>query len=135
MTDSIRIDSGEVRLLVNDDPSRVISFNPEDILFVEKFYGLLGGFEDVQKRFQDRLNTIPNDDPSTAPQVIAVVEEAWDYLSEQIDSVFGAGTSEAAFAGAKSLSQVEQFFIAIAPYVKMKRQDKVAKYQSRAKKR
>lgn len=134
MADSIRIDAGEVTLLVNDDPSRVIKFNPEDILFVERFYSLLGGFEDVQKKFQDRLDAIPDNEESTAPRVIAVIEEACDYLMEQIDSVFGAGTSEAAFAGAKSLSQIEQFFLAIAPYVKAKRQDKVTKYQSKTKK-
>lgn len=134
MANSIRIDSGEVTLLVNDDPSRVIKFNPEDILFVEKFYSLLGGFEGVQGRFQERLNAIPDEDESTAPQVIAVVEEACDYLMEQIDSAFGKGTSDAVFAGVKSLSQIEQFFLAIAPYVKAKRQDKVTKYQSKAKK-
>jgi hypothetical protein len=134
MASSIRIDAGEVTLLVNDDPSRVIKFNPEDILFVERFYSLLGGFEGVQKKFQDRLDAIPDNEESTAPRVIAVIEEACDYLMEQIDSVFGAGTSEAAFAGSKSLSQIEQFFLAIAPYVKAKRQDKVTKYQSKTKK-
>jgi len=134
MASSIRIDAGEVTLLVNDDPSRVIKFNPEDILFVERFYSLLGGFEGVQKKFQDRLDAIPDNEESTAPRVIAVIEEACDYLMEQIDSVFGAGTSEAAFAGAKSLSQIEQFFLAISPYVKAKRQDKVTKYQSKTKK-
>lgn len=134
MASSIRIDAGEVTLLVNDDPSRVIKFNPEDILFVERFYSLLGGFEGVQKKFQDRLDAIPDNEESTAPRVIAVIEEACDYLMEQIDSVFGAGTSEAAFAGAKSLSQIEQFFLAIAPYVKAKRQYKVTKYQSKTKK-
>lgn len=134
MASSIRIDAGEVTLLVNDDPRRVIKFNPEDILFVERFYSLLGGFEGVQKKFQDRLDAIPDNEESTAPKVIAVIEEACDYLMEQIDSVFGAGTSEAAFAGAKSLSQIEQFFLAIAPYVKAKRQDKVTKYQSKTKK-
>lgn len=134
MADSIRIDAGEVTLLVNDDTSRVIKFNPEDILFVERFYELLGGFEGVQKKFQDKLDAIPDNEESTAPKVIEVIEEACDYLMEQIDSVFGAGTSEAAFAGAKSLSQIEQFFLAIAPYVKAKRQDKVTKYQSKTKK-
>lgn len=134
MASSIRIDAGEVTLLVNDDTSRVIKFNPEDILFVDRFYSLLGGFEDVQKKFQDRLDAIPDNEESTAPKVIAVIEEACDYLMEQIDSVFGAGTSEAAFAGVKSLSQIEQFFLAIAPYVKAKRQDKVTKYQSKTKK-
>lgn len=134
MASSIRIDAGEVTLLVNDDTSRVIKFNPEDILFVERFYELLGGFEGVQKKFQDKLDAIPDNEESTAPKVIEVIEEACDYLMEQIDSVFGAGTSEAAFAGAKSLSQIEQFFLAIAPYVKAKRQDKVTKYQSKTKK-
>lgn len=134
MANSIRIDAGEVTLLVNDDPNRVIKFNPEDILFVERFYNLVGGFEGVQGRFQERLNAIPDEGESTAPQVIAVVEEACDYLMEQIDSVFGAGTSKAVFAGAKSLSQIEQFFQGIAPYVKTKRQDKVARYQSKSKK-
>lgn len=134
MADSIRIDAGEVTLLVNDDTSRVIKFNSEDILFVERFYELLGGFEGVQKKFQDKLDAIPDNEESTAPKVIEVIEEACDYLMEQIDSVFGNGTSEAAFAGVKSLSQIEQFFLAIAPYVKAKRQDKVTKYQSKTKK-
>lgn len=130
---SIRIDSGEVRLLINDDPTRVIRFNPGDVLFVEKFYGLMQGFEEVQKNFQARLDAIPvtDGDMSTTPQILAVIEEACDWLMSQIDNVFGEGTSQIVFAGVKSLDMIEQFFLAITPYVKSHRESKVNKYKSK----
>ena len=49
-----------------------------------------------------------------------------DYLMEQIDSVLEMVLLRQLLQ-VKSLSQIEQFFLAIAPYVKAKRQDKVTK--------
>lgn len=49
--DSIRIDTGGVRLMVNGDPQRVIAFNPHDVVFAERFYALLGEFKGAEQDF------------------------------------------------------------------------------------
>ena len=131
----IKINAGEIALLVNDDPDRVIRFNPEDILFAERFYGLIKDFEEVQETYEKKLKSIlPEGDvpegeiPENTEELFQTVHEVCDFLLLKIDEVFGAGTSEAAFQGVKSLSQIEQFFEGITPFVQTKRQEKVNKY-------
>ena len=46
MPQSIQIQSAEVRVLVNDDPNRVITFNPEDIAFIDAFFDFSVKFPD-----------------------------------------------------------------------------------------
>ena len=45
--DSLRLD-GVVRLAINDDPERVITFVPDDILFAERFYALLDALKEKE---------------------------------------------------------------------------------------
>jgi len=42
---SLQIDTGEIRLAINDDPNRVIVLRPNDAIFAEKFYKMLGNFQ------------------------------------------------------------------------------------------
>lgn len=134
--DGIRIDTGVKRLTVNDDPERVITFNPEDVLFVERFYELIKIFQQKEVEFQKRIDELTADEekdsygiPVNTPETLELVVEICDFLREQIDKVFGPGTSEAAFGEAQSLSMFEQFFAGIAPFIQSTRSEKAAKYQ------
>jgi len=51
---SLTIDTGEVRLAINDDPNRVISFNPNDVVFAEKFYQFEQEFLEKEEEFRGK---------------------------------------------------------------------------------
>ena len=134
--DSIRINTGVKRLVVNDDPARVIEFNPEDVLFVERFYELIKVFQQKEVEFQKRIEELKAQEekdeygiPVNTPETLGLVMEVCDFLRGQIDNVFGPGTSQAAFAETQSLGMFEQFFAGIAPFIQSSRTEKVAKYQ------
>lgn len=130
---NIQIDAGIKRITVNGDPNRVIEFNPEDILFVERFHNLIRVFEEKEKEYSARAKELQSIEATglTDNQTllsIQLVRDLCSFLNEQIDSVFGEGTSKAAFAGAQTLNMYEQFFEGIVPLIKSARSKKAAKY-------
>lgn len=134
--DNIKIDSGVKRITVNGDETRVIEFNPEDILFIERFYGLMKKFEEKEKEFVDRseeITKVTEKDtygiPVNTGEQIKLVSELCTYLKAEIDEVFGKGTSKAAFGDMQTLNMFEQFFSGISPFVHKARAAKVDKYR------
>lgn len=139
MAQSIRIDTGEVRLLINDDESRVIAFNPNDISFLEAFFELLEDFEKKEKEFRNEervLNANKDVDghglPKNIKGKIALNRKICRYMREKIDSVFGEGTSDTAFGTANTMDMFSQFFDGITPFIKSARDDKTSKYLASA---
>jgi hypothetical protein len=133
--DSIRIDDGTKRICVNDDPARVITFNPSDVVFAEKFYGLIGDFETKLGEYQARSVDIENDNktdgnglPVNLGQRMALLREACEYIRSQIDNLFGVGTSQKAFGDTIAIELFPQFFEQITPYIQSVRAEKVKKY-------
>lgn len=132
---SLHIDTGEIRLCVNDDPNRVISFNPTDISFAERFYGLLSEFEVKEKEYRQKAEALQEntemgafDIPKNFGSALALLRETSAFLREKVDEVFGAGTSQAAFGDANTLDMFEQFFEGITPFVQKAREKQVGKY-------
>lgn len=132
---NLKIDDGSVRLSINDDDTRIISFNPKDELFAEKFYLLLTNFRSQIDKFSeraeevDRVDTVDEDGiPTNIRERIALLKDVCSYMREQIDMVFGQGTSQTAFGDAYNLDMFEQFFDGITPFIKDARTEKVKKY-------
>lgn len=50
------------------------------------------------------------------------------YLRKQIDTLFGAGTSDTAFGKANTPEMFVQFFDGITPFIQTAREKKVSKY-------
>lgn len=135
MTDSIRIETGIKRILVNDDPARVIKFNSTDVVFAEKFYRLLQDFRGKHDSYRERARAIDDNSavdengiPANVGDGLALLREVCAYMREQIDILFGAGTSAAAFEDAMTLDMFEQFFEGIAPFIKDARSEKIRRY-------
>jgi DNA-binding XRE family transcriptional regulator len=135
-SDSIRIDTGVKRILVNDDPNRVITFNPKDIVFAEKFYNLIKKFEDRQSEFEGKATELDAQDekdefglPLNTKERLELLKEICQFMRAQIDDVFGEGTSQAAFGDAISLDMFGQFFDGISPFIKHARSEKVQIYR------
>lgn len=132
---NININTGEVRLTVNSDPERVIRFNPQDVGFAERFYGLITEFEGKEKEYRERTGKLaesPELDgyglPRNAGEGLRLLREICEYLKGKIDYVFGPGTSQAAFGEAVTLDMFEQFFEGITPLVQTARGEKIGKY-------
>lgn len=134
MTDKIRIESGAKRIQINDE-DLFIEFNPSDIVFVEKFYQIIGEFETKLADYESRAQAIDtttemgeNGLPLNLGDRLAFVREVCEFTHERIDFLFGAGTASKAFGGVLNLEMIEQFFVGITPFVKQVRESKTAKY-------
>lgn len=132
---SLHIDTGEIRLCVNDDLNRVIAFNPTDISFAERFYSLLGEFEKKEKEYKLKAEALQKNAeldafgiPKNFGGALELLRETSEFLREKIDNVFGAGTSQAAFGDANTLDMFEQFLNGITPFVQKAREKQVGKY-------
>jgi len=136
MTDSLHIDSGVIQLTVNDDPTRVVKFNPTDILFIERFYQMQKDFMQKQKSFLERSKQLDelnkeldeSGNPVHAEESIQFLHEICAYMYEQIDKLFGEGTSQTVFQGMMSLDMIIQFFNSIIPFIEGARTEMVEKY-------
>lgn len=137
--ETIKINSGVVRLQIDCDGVKdIISFNPNDVHFVEAFYSLYDEFTLEEKRFQEKMKALEADDslddlglPRNVGERIAVVVAYGNLINQKIDTVFGAGTCEKAFRGAMVPEMYEQFFNGVTPYITKDREEKVSKYMER----
>jgi hypothetical protein len=133
--DSLRIDSGLKRIAINDDAERIIEFDPTDVLFAERFYGLIQEFETKQVEYEQHAAEIDADQsidknglPANLVERLAFMREVCEFMRSKIDELFGASASQNAFGDSLSLEMIEQFFTGITPFIQQARSDKIAKY-------
>lgn len=138
--DNIQVDTGVKRICINNDPERVITFNPSDVVFAERFYTLIGEFDKKSKEFVTRSKVIStsmkmdeNGIPNNMQEVFDLMKEFCAYLREKIDAVFGAGTSQNVFGDAVNLDMFDQFFDGITPFIQQARDEKMKKHQPKNK--
>ena len=129
---SIRIDTGIIRLTIDDDPERVIAFNPEDVGFADAFYKLYADLSrkqaELEKRWKELEANGKPDDVGIQDNVsdyISLARDVIQYVRDGIDSVFGVGTSDKAFGDVYSLVSLESFFEGITPYIQKARAKKL----------
>lgn len=133
--DSLHIDIGIKHIAINDDLNRVITFNPSDVVFAEKFYNLIGEFETKQVEYSKRFEEIDLDNsvdgngiPVNSGNKLALLREACEFIRGKIDWLFGDGTSQTVFGDAMTLDMFAQFFDGIKPFIEVARTSKIEKY-------
>lgn len=137
---TINISTGQVDLSIVRDgkDAGVLSFNPKDTLFAERFYALLGELQKSLEDYKQRgieLSKKGNDKsgaPVNAEEHIALQVELCNYLREKTDKVFGDGTAQKLFGEVRNLDVYNQFFDALMPYFQRARAERVAMYTSDA---
>lgn len=124
-----------VILTINDDPNRVIEFNPSDIGFVERFFALMDSVEEKEAEYRNRLEELKEDTsmnsygvPKAVGKEIKLTAEICAYMREQIDTVFGSGTSQTVFGEINTVDMFAEFFSGIAPHISAARSEAVKKY-------
>lgn len=137
--DTLQIITGEKRIAINGDESRVIVFNPNDVIFAEKFYKLIGEFQQKLREYQNRAEVIEtetrvddNDIPVNFSDALSLQKDACLYFRDAIDNLFGAGTSQKVFGDALNLDLFPQFFNGITPFIQQARADKIQQYTTSA---
>lgn len=99
-----------------------LCFDPQDVAFAQSFLELLEGLAEQEKRYSDI------DQKETAARLTAL-RGLCDWLTGQIDALFGAGSSEMLFGGRCSLELFRQFFAGIEPVIRRARAKKTAKFR------
>ncbi len=138
---NISINTGEIRLTINDDESRVITFNPNDLQFVDNLYNLLAELENKEKEYKRKESEIDKNTevnsygiPANLKDKLELLKETCSYMRDKIDTVFGEGTSQKVFGNANTLDMFEQFFNGVIPYIQNVRDQKINKYTKNNKK-
>lgn len=133
--ESIRCNDNKIRLMVNDDPDRVISFDPEDVVFLDKVYGLIADIDKKKTEFVEKEKELAKNEkvdaygiPENMRQRLKLLLDICLYFRDQVDLIFGEGTSQTVFGNSNTLDMFEQFFSGITPYIYKNRQEKLAKY-------
>ena len=115
-------DDGYKEFTINNDPNRVIRFNPSDVAIVERF-----------KKSQDALEVLV--------QEFAALEKLDNAIKKEIDAIFNQPVSDVVFGNQSPMSPVkgvplfERFFDAVLPVImdgvkeeKKLREQRVNKY-------
>ena len=138
---NINMNTGEIRLTINNDENRVIAFNPNDLEFVDNLYNLLAGLENKEKEYKAKESEIDKNTevnsygvPINLKEKLDLLKKTCNYMREKIDDVFGKGTSQIVFGNANTLDMFEQFFEGITPYIEKARSAKISKYTKNNKK-
>lgn len=125
---NLNINTGKIRVTVNDDPDRVIAFNPTDVGFAERFYALVSDIETKQREFMGRAKVLDEAGDERTGEQLHLLRDICTYMRDQIDTVFGEGTSAVAFGDAMTLDMFTQFFDGILPIVRQARAEKLTPY-------
>ena len=119
---NITIDDGYKEFTINNDPNRVIRFNPADIAIIERFE--VAGR--VMQEAAEKVSDVPlqPDGRPTLEAAASAVAGVNQIIREQVDYIFNYPVSEAVFGKQSPLASVggiplfEQFLVAAMAYVK-----------------
>ncbi|ADY54713.1 hypothetical protein Sgly_0347 [Syntrophobotulus glycolicus DSM 8271] len=133
----MKLTTGRIEIPIERDGENVgsLAFNPNDMAFVDRFYGLIGDFEAKEKEYQEKALALEENTetdsygiPKNMKERLALLKDICGFLRGRIDYVFGDGVSQKVFGDANTLDMFEQFFDGIAPFIQQARVGKVEKY-------
>ena len=128
---SLTIDTGEIFLAINNDENKIISFNPEDSNFIERFYSMAEKLKEFErKRSVLMADNAPDefDIPINIKERFAIDKETNAYIRAQVDSLFGENAAQKIFGNSTSQIAFLQFVDGITSFVSKSREKKIAKY-------
>lgn len=130
MMESIKIESGKKRLCLNDDESRVIEFNPQDMKTRKRFYEASQKIFEQQRELDIKIKQLKEDD---IEGIFGFEQEAFDMMKNLVDEVFGEGTAEMVTEGDTDTIALCNFMTAITPYIRDVAEKQKSKYTNNLK--
>ena len=123
----IRFDEGYKEYMINDDPNRVIRFNPADYGIIERFNkarkDIIAEMEKIQKDFDLKPDGSPDVSEDELEEAAGIIEKVRKLICDKIDYIFGNPVSEVVFGTQSPLSSVkgvplfERFIQAAQPFI------------------
>ena len=124
---SIRFDDGYKEFMINDDPDRVIRFNPADYGIIERFNTARKVILIEMEKIQGDIDINPDGTPNVAEDELGEAAELLSktrkLICDQVDYIFGGPVSDMAFGTQSPLSSVkglplfERFIRAAQPFI------------------
>lgn len=131
---SLILGKDTVTFCINDDPNRVISFNPHDARLYERVILFYNEVKVKQEEFEKRAAKESESDekdangvPANLAKSAALMRETVDWLCEQLDIVFGAGTSMKAFGYTFTFEDFQTFMEFVLSFFSQESQERVTK--------
>ena len=95
---SIRFDDGYKEFMINDDPNRVIRFNPADYGIIERFNtarkDILNEIEKLQKDFDIKPDGSPDVPEDELEEAAGMMSKVRKLICDKVDYIFGNPVSE-----------------------------------------
>ncbi len=133
--DNIELGTGIKHIRINHDSARVIKFDPNDIVFAERFYALIAELEQKRLEYHERAAELErgaaldaNGLPGNVGESLALLHDMCVFMRGRIDAVFGDGTSQTAFGDTLNLDVIAEFFTGVTPFIRSARAAKIAPY-------
>lgn len=139
----MKISTGIVIPVERDgQPVGEFRFDPSDVAMAERFYDLIGRFEERQAYYEEQEHALDEDQtrdrygiPTNAREKLALRRTVCEDVMAKIDEVFGAGVSEMVFGGTRSFDALEQFFDGLRPHMEQAQAERIRKYTNREQRR
>lgn len=138
---NLSFDDGFISLTINNDPNRVISFNPADMGILERISKSIDVIEKVTNDNQDiklKNDGTPLEELANIAETVNKVDKT---IKEQINYIFNSNISDAVFGNQSALSLCkgvplwESFLLTIIPVIeeevmkeKKKSAERIKKY-------
>lgn len=108
---NIKLGNNKIKILINDDTSKFIEFNPSDFKFVKRLEETYTKIKSLE--VENNVDSLIN---------------ACKLLDNEINDLFGDGKAEIIFEGQMDIDLYKQFFDGLLPFVEKASQNRVAKY-------
>lgn len=122
----------KIEIMINDDPDRVIRFNPEDVYLRERLFNFAKDASRKEKEVQAKIAEIEaiesKDDegfPLQADASVKLMVGLADYFTTGVDEIFGEGTSAKVFADGFDFESFTEFMSFVMTKFEAKSKEKI----------
>lgn len=138
---NLNFDDGYKKFMVNNDPNRVVRFNPADINLLDRLDQAQKRIEEEQKKLQEDVELLPNGEPASDEEnhneILTGLRSINKLIKDQVDYIFDSEVADIVFGKQSPLSTVkgkplfERFLEATKPFL----EEEIAKEQKASQER
>ena len=105
---NIRFDDGYKEFMINDDPNKVIRFDPADFGIIERFNTAMKNIEKASETIKNDIDINPQGEPlSELEEAAEAVAKVNKLIKDQIDYIFDSPVSDMVFGNKSPLALVK----------------------------
>lgn len=138
---SIRFDDGYKEFMINDDPNKIIRFDPADFGIIERFNTAIKNIEKARQELTSDIEIDSKGDPidglESSAEAVAKVRKL---INEQVDYIFDSPVSEMVFGNRsplalyKGVPLFERFILAAQEVIEKEIKEEMKASQKRVEK-